>query len=212
MRSVLAPVVAALLLSGCVPAEGPMMKPGADCLACHDGGTARRWTVAGTWGGQGNHVAIQDANGKSLGLTTNDAGNFYTAESLVFPLQVSVNGTPMPGGLSASQGGSCNRCHAGGAAATGPLMLPGQDCITCHDGSAAKRFTVAGTWLPQGATVVLTDANGTTITLTTNQVGNFYTDAALAFPLTVRVNAETMPAAVTYGGCNRCHGSGGGGD
>jgi hypothetical protein len=186
------------------------MQPGADCLGCHNGATATRWTVAGTWGGQGGRVSLQDANGKSVTVTTNQVGNFYTAEALAFPLQVSVNGVAMPGGLSAAQGGSCNRCHSNGGEPPGPLMSPGQDCLACHDGTAAKLWSVAGTWLPQGSNVLITDRNQTTVTLSTNQVGNFYTDAPLVFPLTVRVNGDTMPGTLTYGGCNRCHGSGGG--
>jgi hypothetical protein len=109
--------------------------------------------------------------------------------------------------------GGCNRCHGpGGAAsgATGPLMAPGQDCLACHDGSQAVKWTVAGTWgAAAGRTVTLTDARGRSLSLTTNQVGNFYTSQALTFPLTVRAGGQQMPAPVTYGGCNRCHGPGG---
>ncbi len=107
-----APATIALVLAmACIPEEGPLMEPGSDCLECHDGGEARRWTAAGTWGGQGNAVSIQDAGGKSFTLRTNQAGNFYTAESLSFPLRVSVNGRAMP---SAVSDGSCNRCHGEG--------------------------------------------------------------------------------------------------
>jgi hypothetical protein len=200
--------MAALLAAGCVPEHGPLMEPGADCLRCHDGDRAKRWTAAGTWGGQGNTVAIQDAGGKAFTLTTNQVGNFYTAEPLTFPLQVAVNGTSMPGGLSAQQGGSCNRCHLGGET-PGPLMSPGRDCLGCHDGAGAKLWTVAGTWSAPGATVTVSDARGATATMTTNEVGNFYTETSLTFPLTARVGGQTMPGAVTYGGCNSCHGRGG---
>ena len=206
MRAALA--TAMLLVAGCVPDHGPLMRPGSDCLGCHDGDTAKRWTAAGTWAGQGNRVDIQDASGKSFTLTTNQVGNFYTAEALAFPLQVSVNGAAMPGGLTVDQGGSCNRCHANGAE-TGPLMAPGQDCLACHDGKGAKRFTAAGTWSSRGDTVVLVDASGTRVTLVANEVGNFYTDAPLAFPLTASVGGERMEIPLTYGGCNRCHGGGG---
>lgn len=107
-----------LLLGGaaaCIPEEGPMMKPGSDCLECHGGGEedARRWTVAGTWGGQGNQVALRDAGGKTVSLHTNRAGNFWTAEPLAFPLRVSVNGQAMAAAVAQ---GSCNRCHGSGGA------------------------------------------------------------------------------------------------
>ncbi len=201
---------AALALAGCVPDHGPTMQPGSVCLGCHDGDRAPRWTAAGTWGGQGNSISLQDANAKSFTVPTNQAGNFFTAESLAFPLQVSVNGVAMPGGLTAAQGGSCNRCHAAGGM-TGPLMAPGQDCLACHDGTGAKRFTIGGTWPPQGQAVTVTDAHGTTVTLTTNEVGNFYSDAALVFPLAASVGGSRMEPPLDYGGCNRCHTGGGSG-
>jgi hypothetical protein len=113
--------------------------------------------------------------------------------------------------------GSCNRCHAhgangagGGGLATGPLMSPNQDCLRCHDGAQAVKWTVAGTWgAAAGRTITVTDARGQTVSMTTNAVGNFYTSQALTFPLTARAGGQTMPAPVTYGGCNRCHGPGG---
>jgi YD repeat-containing protein len=111
-----ASALAALLLAttACIPEEGPMMEPGSNCLECHGGGggeeSGPRWTLAGTWDRQGNRIAVRDAAGKAFTLTANRAGNFWTAEPLAFPLQVSVDGQPMPGGVTSAQG-SCNRCH-----------------------------------------------------------------------------------------------------
>ncbi len=106
-----------LAAAGCIPEEGPMMRPGSDCLECHGGAggeeSGRRWTVAGTWAGQGNQVVLVDAGGKTVALHTNRAGNFWTAEPLAFPLQASVNGTAMPQPVTQ---GSCNRCHGSGGA------------------------------------------------------------------------------------------------
>lgn len=108
-RAVAAALVA---LAACVPEEGPLMKPGEDCLECHGGGDeARTWTAAGTWGGQGSHVTITDSNGKSFTLRTNQVGNFYTAERLAFPLRVSVDGSEMPDPVTY---GGCNACHGEG--------------------------------------------------------------------------------------------------
>ena len=84
------------------------MAPGEDCLSCHDGSTATRWTAAGTWGGPGNTVTIRDSAGKTVTLVTNEVGNFYTSEPLAFPIRPSVNGEQMD--PSASYGG-CNSCH-----------------------------------------------------------------------------------------------------
>jgi hypothetical protein len=102
---------AALVLAACIPEEGPMMEPGEDCLECHGGGEAKRWTAAGTWDGEGRQVQIQDANGKRFALRTNQAGNFWTAEPIAFPLRVSVDGRVMPDPVAY---GGCNRCHGEG--------------------------------------------------------------------------------------------------
>lgn len=66
----------------------------------------------------------------------------------------------------------------------GPLHRPGQPCILCHDGALGdpQRFIVAGTIFQTsgsnvaavGATVTLTDANGSVIQVQTNAAGNFY--------------------------------------
>lgn len=194
---------------------GPLMSPNQDCLPCHDGGQARRWTVAGTWATPGATVTLRDAGGRGVTLTTNQVGNFYTDAALTFPLSATVGGKAMP--LPVTYGG-CNSCHANGQntgalpSGAGPLMLPGEDCVSCHDGAQAVRWTVAGTWgASAGSTITLTDAAGRTVSLTTNQVGNFYTSEPLAFPLRARANGEEMPDPVTYGGCNGCHGPGAGG-
>jgi hypothetical protein len=114
--------LALLLSAGCIPEEGPMMAPGEDCMRCHGGGEgegARAWTVAGTVypsettedpdaGVRGATISISDANGKSFDLRSNDAGNFYTAESLAFPIAVAVNGEWME---PPPPDGRCNRCH-----------------------------------------------------------------------------------------------------
>jgi hypothetical protein len=201
----------ALLAAGaaCIPEFGPLMAPGQDCLGCHDGGEARRWTAAGTFPGQGRTVVLTGADGRAITLETNRVGNFYTAERLAFPLRVAVDGASMPDAVTY---GGCNQCHGSGGTEVGPLMAPGQDCLPCHDGTRAQRWTAAGTWGRQGATVVLQDSGGKTVTLVTNQVGNFYTAEALAFPLRASVDGQQMGPDATYGGCNRCHGGGGGGN
>ncbi len=97
----------------------------------------------------------------------------------------------------------------------GPTMSPGSDCLECHGGGGGEEdavaWTVAGTWGGEGLKVYLRDSAGKSFTLTTNQVGNFYTREPVRFPLYVSVNGAVMPGTVTYGGCNRCHGSGGDG-
>ena len=103
----------------------------------------------------------------------------------------------------------------------GPLMSPGEDCLSCHSGGEAPTWTVAGTWPPQGRHVTVVDKNGKTVTLHANQVGNFWSSEPFVFPLqSVNVDGAFMPPAsgkpgaeaYAQGSCNRCHGEGGGGD
>lgn len=97
--------------------------------------------------------------------------------------------------------------------AHGPMMAPFQDCLGCHSSSGdAKAWTVAGTWR-KGAEVAIVDADGKTVTMVGNEVGNFYTREPLRFPYAVYVDGKAMHdpldatkvAEVQYGGCNLCH-------
>jgi hypothetical protein len=131
-------VVAALGLAACgVPEHGPQMRPGEDCLDCHDGRRAQSWTVAGTLfdspqaspdaGIEGADVLVTDSAGRMLTLRTNGAGNFYTAEPLTFPLRVEVQGHGTDVGMSMeAPSGSCNVCHTEPPEneAPGRLFLP----------------------------------------------------------------------------------------
>jgi mono/diheme cytochrome c family protein len=110
-----------------------------------------------------------------------------------------------------------------------PLMHPGNACIACHatagDDDATRRhgapqFTIGGTVYPTGhepndcngaasATVEVTDANNTIISLPTNAAGNFFTTQALAQPIHVAVVAggkrRAMAMSPPVGDCNSCH-------
>lgn len=127
----------ALALGACVPAQGPLMRPGEDCMRCHGGGTvpgaaadggfaahhARPWTIAGSIydaldadpnaGVLGAYVHVTDSSGWSFELRSNLAGNFYSAERVAFPLQVCVErGGSLLCAQSPHEYGSCNACHA----------------------------------------------------------------------------------------------------
>ena len=228
--------LALLLAAACVPSQGPSMRPFEDCLSCHGGGGhARTWTVAGTWA-RGAHVTVVDANGKSVTMRGNDVGNFYTAESLAFPLTVWVDGRLMtsttdhvsPQPLTY---GGCNVCHRADTLTVGPLMAPGADCLGCHGpgGMATAKFTAAGTWgSSAGTSVTLASA----YTTSSNSVGNFVfcasgnpctyggTSYGVVAPITISSSSPTTVSVgggggmsnLSYGGCNRCHGLGGGAD
>jgi hypothetical protein len=211
-----AAVLTLLLATACVPSEGPLMSPFQDCLRCHSGsGDARTWTAAGTWY-KGSKVTVVDRNGKSVTLTGNQVGNFYTAEALAFPLTVSVDGAHMPEQLAY---GGCNVCHHAETVNVGPLMAAGQPCLACHGpgGMATTKFWAAGTFPPAGQTVTVAGR-----TTTTNAVGNFYftyTGATPPVSFATRKAASVAGQAMGDGGapsgdCNTCHGNGGsaGGD
>lgn len=110
--------LAALLLAACIPEEGPMMDPGHDCLECHGAGEGPAWSAAGTFESGGAHVWIRDAAGRSFTVRTNQAGSFYTAESIVYPLTVAVGDSSMPYPVPdpvTARAGTCleGRCCAG---------------------------------------------------------------------------------------------------
>ena len=88
----------------------------------------------------------------------------------------------------------------------------------------APRFVIAGTLYPtghepdscngvngtNGAKVVVTGSNGTSITLTPNSAGNFYSSTALSPPYQAKVvNAagveRVMSSTASTGDCNSCH-------
>ena len=89
-------------------------------------------------------------------------------------------------------------------------MRPGENCLGCHS------FTAAGTVFASpssstgvaGATVTLGS-----VVLTTNSAGNFFTSAALGFPLTATIattgsTQSHAHSAGQTGACNTCHGTG----
>jgi hypothetical protein len=124
MRKILATLGAvALLLTGCESEEdascggdGSTMCPGYDCLDCHGS-----FKVAGTVFSaadstatvSGVTVTIGQATGPDVILTSNSAGNFYTTQTLTFPLTVTVGAETMMGPITTGNGG-CNTCHSSG--------------------------------------------------------------------------------------------------
>lgn len=185
-----------LLAAGCIPNEGPLMSPFEDCLKCHGKGEGPAWSAAGTWA-RGAKIEVVDAGGKSVTMTGNKVGNFYTAESLRFPLTVYVDGARMPAPVTY---GGCNICHHGREVTTGPLMAPGSDCLSCHGpGGIATRLYAAGTFTD---VAVGTSVQVGTSTTTTNAVGNFYFTAPVTLS-SASVGGRTMinPGA----SCNTCH-------
>ncbi len=114
--------------------------------------------------------------------------------------------------------GEGNDESGGGEVEGSPTMAPGQDCLSCHS-SGENTFTAAGTVFGNpddpvdagvgGVTVLITDANGAVVQLVTNAVGNFYTSAPLAFPITAELHRGSsvmkMAQSVPTGACSSCH-------
>lgn len=136
-----AAAVALAALAACVPEDGPSMRPGSNCLACHgDPGadeSGPTWTLAGTAyataqgtgaGVRGAAVHVTDAAGRAVTLHSNAVGNFYLADGLAFPLQVAVERGGVTHAMSAPVTyGGCNRCHDGRApqgGAPGAIFAP----------------------------------------------------------------------------------------
>jgi hypothetical protein len=128
----------ALLSAGCQDIAGlegsPGMNPGQNCLQCHvEGGAAsfHTFSVSGTVyatpdagvddGVQGVEILVTDSKGTKLTLVSNSAGNFYTAEELVPPLEVAAQwghtridmGESPPSGQAGHPPvrAPCNLCH-----------------------------------------------------------------------------------------------------
>jgi hypothetical protein len=103
------------------------------------------------------------------------------------------------------------------------VMHPGVACIACHDTSSkAPHLSIGGTIYPtahepddcNGASkdlsVLITEANGKTHTLSVNCAGNFFLDDAITTPFKAQVNSKTggvrvMNHTQTSGDCNGCH-------
>ena len=108
---------------------GPAMLPGTDCLRCHrDGGRAERvFTVGGTvfaarecpkplGEDSAVRVHVEDAEGTTLSLKTNEVGNFFSIQPLGGPLRVAVqSGETRVEMLGLSPSGDCGACHVSGS-------------------------------------------------------------------------------------------------
>ncbi len=122
---------------------------------------------------------------------------------------------------------STDECASGskwtGGDSGSELMHPGGNCVDCHrDEGEGPIYSFAGTVYgaanlreandcagEEGATVKLTGSDGNTITMTTNEAGNFFTTRKLSEPVTAEVTFEgttsQMVTAVGDNDCNSCH-------
>jgi hypothetical protein len=101
-----------------------MMRPGDTCLksGCHLTG-AETFYIGGTVyptlheplncnGKSGVQVVITPASGAAITLTTNSAGNFYSATKIATPYRAKVVVNGVEKAMMATQtNGDCNSCH-----------------------------------------------------------------------------------------------------
>ena len=121
--------------------ESPLMHPGYACIDCHESDEGPRFSLAGTVFATGHEpddcdgssdgaavrIEVSDANGKTVALTPNRAGNFYSTASLAFPITARVlfEGRVRQM-LTSVSSGDCNGCHTvdGAQNAPGRIALP----------------------------------------------------------------------------------------
>jgi hypothetical protein len=97
----------------------------------------------------------------------------------------------------------------------------GKDCLTCHNGQGdPDLFSMGGTIYDGnnnpvvGAEIRLVDANNVGFSVYSDQGGNFHSRGSFVSPAHVGArnaqNTADMVATLSYGGCNKCHCTGGG--
>jgi len=118
--------------------DSGLMKPGAACLECHGRGRGERFTAAGTIytkiddpndcvGTTVARVIITGADKRSIELTPNEAGNFYTSLPIAMPYTAKlISGGKVVEMTAAQTTGDCNSCHTqhGANDATGRILPP----------------------------------------------------------------------------------------
>lgn len=121
--------------------ESPLMHPGGACIGCHSRGEGPSFSLAGTVyptahepddcngveGANDVHIVITDANGDTLMLSVNAAGNFFSSTRIALPFHAKVVTLGQERAMAAAQmTGDCNSCHteSGQNGAPGRIMLP----------------------------------------------------------------------------------------
>ena len=119
------------------------MNPGLACISCHSSGHDPRYAIAGTLyptahepglcdgvngGTIGVQIVIVGANGQSVTVTPNAAGNFYWSGSLAAPYKAKVVYMGRERAMIEAQtSGDCNNCHTqDGAMPSSTMKAPGR--------------------------------------------------------------------------------------
>jgi MYXO-CTERM domain-containing protein len=119
-------------------AGSPLMNPGKACIDCHAGDEGPGFTFAGTvfksrseadtcFGEPDVAVIVTGADGKSIRMEPNEAGNFYTSLEVALPYQAMiVRGEEQEIMSTPQTSGDCNSCHteSGANGAPGRVSFP----------------------------------------------------------------------------------------
>jgi len=202
---------------GAPPASGGTVGSGG---AVGSGGRAAGGAVGsggqasgGTLGGGGRTGMGGAATGGSAGRGSGGAAGGRSGGS--------AGGRSGTGSGGTGAGGSTATVCTSGKTWTngnGTDMRPGNDCKGCHS------FSISGTIYPTahepnncygtaagGIKVVITGADGSTVTLTPSaNSGNFYSNTAIKTPYTAKITNSSggtrmMTESQTTGNCNSCH-------
>lgn len=130
----------------------------------------------------------------------------------------------LPLSITACDGAAPDQADTYDPAATGPLMRPGENCLRCHEpgfGDDAPTWSFGGTVYSfadeedringglEGAVLTVTDAEGTEVSVTSNERGNFHYPEGLVAPFLVKLEYDGMVTEPAYpmpaGSCNACH-------
>jgi mono/diheme cytochrome c family protein len=161
-------------------------------------------------------VAAWAASGTPVQSCTTSQGGGAGGVSGGFGGRNGSGGMTTAGGSSGSTAVVCTS-NMTWRSGNGPNMRPGDACPSCHG------FTFAGTVYPTahepahcngiptsaGVKVIITGADGNSVTLTPGTVGNFSSNANVRTPFTVKVTSpkgtRSRLTPQTSGNCNMCH-------
>lgn len=117
--------------------ESPNMHPGVACIKCHAENEGPSFKLAGTVfganepddcvGAKDATIVVTGSDGKSIQMTTNEAGNFYSNLALTMPYRAKIiSGGKTRVMLGEQVSGDCNSCHTekGSNGAPGRITLP----------------------------------------------------------------------------------------
>lgn len=205
--------VAALSLERMKDLEKPMPPNKSFAATANELAAFDRWLVAGLPAGT---CAKPDAGTTSSGGTTSGG--------------TTSSGGTTPGVVDAgtdagARGGTCSTGLMWTSRDSGSRMNPGRACIGCHTNFAGRPILQIGgtvyetlnevdrcygTQVP--AYVVVKDATGRSVTLTTGATGNFTLSSnvtPLVYPISVKVvrngKENAMLSNPPHGDCNACH-------